>query len=90
MAEFRLTYKAVQDLSEIWEYTCQFWSENQADKYYNTLISTCQQIASNPQVGKEYKDITQDLFGVKTNRHIIFYRMMEEGYVENLTGGFEK
>jgi len=31
MAEFKLTNKAVEDLSKIWDYTFEVWSENQAD-----------------------------------------------------------
>ncbi|MDP9954950.1 plasmid stabilization system protein ParE [Epilithonimonas hungarica] len=34
MAKYLFTKKAVDDLSEIYEYTYEFWSENQADKYY--------------------------------------------------------
>ena len=82
MAEFKLTNKAVEDLSKIWDYTFEVWSENQADKYYEILISTCQEIADNPVLGKNYDGITQSLFGMKTNRHIIFYRTLNENYVE--------
>ena len=31
---FELTKKAVEDLTEIWNYTSENWSEHQADKYY--------------------------------------------------------
>ena len=50
------------------------WSEKQADKYYEMLLETCQHIADDPNVGKNYKGIKDDLFGLKANRHIIFYR----------------
>ena len=82
MAEFKLTNKAVKDLSKIWDYTFESWSENQADKYYEMLISSCQEIADNPQLGKNYDGIIQSLVGMKTNRHIIFYRTLNENYVE--------
>ncbi|CAN5180231.1 type II toxin-antitoxin system RelE/ParE family toxin [soil metagenome] len=82
MAQFKLTNKAVEDLSKIWEYTFEVWSENQADKYYEMLISSCQEIADNPLLGKNYDGITQSLFGIQTNRHIIFYRTLGENYVE--------
>jgi toxin ParE1/3/4 len=82
MAEFKLTNKAVEDLSKIWDYTFEVWSENQADKYYEMLISSCQEIADNPLLGKNYDGITQNLFGMRTNRHIIFYRTLNESYVE--------
>ena len=82
MARFKLTNKAVEDLSKIWNYTFEVWSEKQADKYYEILISNCQEIADYPHLGKNYDGITQSLFGMKTNRHIIFYRTLNEDYVE--------
>lgn len=74
MAKYELTNKAVEDLSGIWEYTLERWSEQQADKYFNLLLESCQDIANNPELGKNYEGITKDLFGLKTNRHIVFYR----------------
>jgi toxin ParE1/3/4 len=82
MAEFKLTNKAVEDLSKIWDYTFEAWSENQADKYYEMLISSCQEIADNPQLGKNYDGIAESLLGIKTNRHIIFYRTLNVNYIE--------
>ena len=72
MAKFKLTNKAVEDLSEIWNYSFEVWSEKQADDYYKMLISTCQEIAENPNSGKNYNGITKRLFGIRANRHIIF------------------
>jgi toxin ParE1/3/4 len=82
MAEFKLTNKAVEDLSKIWNYTFEVWSERQADNYYQTLISNCQEIADHSDLGKKYEGITQNLLGMKANRHIIFYRTINENDVE--------
>jgi toxin ParE1/3/4 len=82
MAEYKLTNKAVEDLSKIWDYTFEVWSENQADKYYNELISNCQEIEENPDLGKVYEGISKQLIGIKANRHIIFYRTVNENHVE--------
>ena len=82
MAEFRLTNRAVEDLSKIWDYTFEVWSEKQADNYYKSLISNCQEIAENPDLGKNYGGITENLLGLKSNRHIIFYRTLNKNYVE--------
>jgi toxin ParE1/3/4 len=78
MAEYKLTNKAVEDLSKIWDYTFEVWSEKQADKYYDELISNCQEIPKNPDLGKNYEGISIQLLGIKTNRHIIFYRSLSE------------
>lgn len=82
MAEYKLTNKAVEDLSKIWDYTFEVWTEQQADKYYEGLIYTCQEIANNPELGKSYEGISKQLLGIKTNPHIIFYRSLNESYVE--------
>ncbi len=82
MAEYKLTNKAVEDLSRIWDYTFEVWSEKQADKYYDELISNCQEIAESPNFGKNYEGISRQLLGIKANRHIIFYRPLSENYVE--------
>ena len=82
MAEYKLTYKAIEDLSKIWDYTFEIWSEKQADKYYGELISDCQEIAENQSLGKTYEGISKQLLGMRTNRHIIFYRTVNENYIE--------
>ena len=82
MAEYKLTNKAVEDLSKIWDYTFEVWSEKQADKYYGGLISNFEEIAENPELGKNYEGISKQLLGLKANRHIIFYRTLNEDYVE--------
>jgi len=82
MPNYKLTNKAVADLSKIWEYTFEVWSEKQADKYYDGLISNCVEIAENPDFGKNYKGISKQLLGIKSNRHIIFYRSINKDYVE--------
>jgi len=74
MAKYELTHKAVEDLAKIWEYTIDNWSEKQADKYYNSLLESFQDIANNPELGKNYDEIKNNLYGLKKSRHIVFYR----------------
>jgi len=57
MANYFLTNKAVEDLSGIWNYTYENWSEQQADKYYELLIDACRTIAEKPSIGKHYNEI---------------------------------
>lgn len=82
MAKPRFTNRAVDDLTNIWEYTLVKWSERQADYYYEMLISSCTEIANAPDLGKEYHSIASDLFGLRANRHIIFYRVLDSQIVE--------
>ena len=76
MAKFHFTNKAVDDLTAIWHYTVKVWSERQADKYYEMLISTCRLLANNPiALGRRYKDIGDNLLGFKAGKHILFYQI---------------
>ncbi len=81
MAEYILTNKAVKDLSDIWNYTFDNWSEEQADKYYKMLLDNCQIIANNPNIDKKYEYILIGLQGHKTGRHLIFYRIVNENEI---------
>ncbi len=49
MAKYKLTNKAVEDLSKILDYTFKNWWERQADKYYCSHISNCQEIVENQE-----------------------------------------
>ncbi len=82
MADYILTKKAVQDLSAIWEYTVNTWSERQADKYYFMLLDTCGYLANGKALGKNYPEIKNDLLGFKAGQHILFYRKLTVNKIE--------
>ena len=84
MASYFLTNKAVEDLSKIWDYTYEIWSENQADNYYELIIESCNEIAQTPEIGKSYDDISPDVFGFYSGKHIIFYRKISLKRIEIL------
>lgn len=82
MARYFLTNRAVEDLSKIWDYTYEVWSENQADIYYKLLLDCCQKLSQTPSVGKKYESIHNGLLGCKASHHIIFYRKIQLGEIE--------
>lgn len=82
MPPFKFTNKAVKDLSDIWIYTVETWSESQADKYYKLIINACSAIAKKPQIGKVYPEIYPGLKGKRISKHIIFYRVREDESIE--------
>ena len=82
MAKFSFTNRALDDLMEIWDYTVEEWSENQAEKYYNLIMASCMDLANNPQLGKSYNIISQNLLGYKCGEHIIFYQEIIKNEIE--------
>jgi toxin ParE1/3/4 len=82
MASYTLTKKAVLDLSAIWEYTVDTWSERQADKYYFMLLDTCQDLADGKVSGKNYTEINTEILGFRAGQHLLFYRKLSHDKVE--------
>lgn len=82
MSKYHLTNRAIEDLTDIWIYTVENWSEEQADRYYEMLLGSCAEVASKPNSGRVYGQIMNDLFGISSGRHIIFYRVITLGTVE--------
>jgi toxin ParE1/3/4 len=82
MSRLRFTNRAVADLSDIWNYTFDTWSEHRADTYYEMLIAFCKKIADNPELGKNYNGVADNLYGLRVGRHIIFYHVPSEDIVE--------
>ncbi|MBK8500820.1 MAG: type II toxin-antitoxin system RelE/ParE family toxin [Saprospiraceae bacterium] len=82
MATFRIAEKAKQDLRSIWNYTYETWTAKQADTYLKELMNEFITIARDPQKGRNYEELDAGFFGVKRNKHVIFYRITETGEVE--------
>ena len=82
MVKYFLTKKAVEDLSKIWDYTYEIWSENQADNYYYELLIDCQKLAEDQNLSKNYDEINTEILGYKSGQHIIFYRILNPTEVE--------
>jgi toxin ParE1/3/4 len=82
MVKLKFTKVAVNDLTEIWNYTIETWSEKQAEKYYNLILKACHDIERNPQRGKDYSEIYHNLKARKISKHLIFYRDLEDKSIE--------
>ncbi len=82
LTKYSLTNKAVKDLAFIWNFAFDTWSEKQADKYYNDILKHCESLAKNPEQGKKYSTLVQDLRGSKINKHIVFFRKTETNFIE--------
>ena len=82
MINYVFSNKAVEDLSEIWNYTFDVWSALQAEKYYNLLIQACQELGIGKVSGKNYTAIDIEIFGFRVGQHIIFYRTLPINKIE--------
>ena len=60
MTSYIQTEKAVEDLTNIWDYTCDKWSENHAEIYYQLLVDSFVQISKSPNIGESYIEISSE------------------------------
>jgi toxin ParE1/3/4 len=82
MARFKLTNEAVKDLEEIWIYTYQNWSVEQADRYYNLIIDEIEFLSSNPLSGRSMDYIKEGYRVSKVKSQLVFYKIITNEAIE--------
>ena len=75
---FFITKKAVADLEEIWLYTVEKWSVEQADRYYNLIFDEINFICKNRTAGKSMEHVRKGYRASKVKSHLIFYRIIND------------
>lgn len=78
MVGYRLTPQAERDLEEIWLYTFEQWSADQADRYYDEIIDVVERLGSGILSGR-HSEIRSGYKKQPAGRHLIFFRPFEEG-----------
>ena len=63
-------------------YTVEEWSQKQAEKYYNLLLASCDDLANNAELGRNYDIVTKGILGFKSGEHIIFYSVISKNEIE--------
>jgi len=75
---FVISKKAVADLEEIWLYTVEKWSIEQADRYYNLIFDEINYICKNILAGKSMEHVRKGYRASKVKSHLIFYRVLND------------
>ena len=78
--QIRLTPRAVSDLEDIWLYTFQTWSPNQADVYHRKIIEGLDRILAGTAQSRACDHIRQGYFKSSVGSHLIFYRVADYGF----------
>ena len=71
---FEISEKANEDLENIWLYTYENWSQEQADRYYNLILNETEYISEHFESGKSFEHIRKGYRSTKVKSHLIFYR----------------
>tara|TARA_B110000305_G_C19178596_1_gene510845 strand:- start:149 stop:454 length:306 start_codon:yes stop_codon:yes gene_type:complete len=78
----RISKKAIEDLEKIWDYTFEKWSIEQADRYYELIISEIEFISNNFMTGKSMEHIKPGYRTSIIKSHLVFYRMSNDNVIE--------
>ena len=74
--QLRLTPLAESDLEDIWRYTFEHWSIEQANRYHRDLVATMNALACGEKTGRV--GIVRDGYlQYAVGSHIVFYRETE-------------
>jgi len=73
--KYKISKKAGMDMENIWLYTFEKWSLEQADRYYNLIINEIENITKFPESGENYDDIRKGYKRTRIKSHFIFYKI---------------
>jgi toxin ParE1/3/4 len=70
----RLRPRALADLENIWRYTTEQWSEEQAEIYHNKIVDSMAALATGRLRGRSAEDVRPGYLKYRIGSHFIFYR----------------
>lgn len=72
---YKISKEVQKDIQNIWLYTFETWSIEQADRYYNLLLDEIEYLAENPTSGKDYSYVREGYFCSRVKSYFIFYKI---------------
>ena len=76
-----ISHQANQDLENIWLYTFENWSVEQADRYSELIMDEIEYISTNPDSGIDFSSIRKGYYRSRIKSHFIFYRINKKNNV---------
>lgn len=77
MKNVELTLAAEEDLGGIWLYTHETWGFDQAEKYYDQIVSCCEAVGSGKARAKSVEGLSDDIHVHRCEQHYIFFMPRE-------------
>ena len=78
-AAYALRELAVADLEAIWVYTVEQWGVEQAERYLKSLFACFEDLAENPQLGRQRNEVKAGYRSFPQGRHVVFYVVAPAG-----------
>lgn len=75
---YKISQEANRDLENIWLYTYENWTFEQADRYFNLIMDEIEYLAEYPESGKDYGQVKKGYFRSRIKSHFIFYKINQK------------
>ncbi|MDR2206429.1 MAG: type II toxin-antitoxin system RelE/ParE family toxin [Flavobacteriaceae bacterium] len=80
--KYEISEKANEDIENIWLYTYENWSQEQADRYYRLIMDEIEFVAENFESGRSMEHLKKGYRATKVKSHIIFYKKSRKNITE--------
>lgn len=71
---YQISKAAQNDIENIWLYTFETWSVEQADRYFKLIFDEFEYLANHPESGTNCNHIRKGYYKSRVKSHFIFYR----------------
>jgi toxin ParE1/3/4 len=72
---YKLSVEAENDLQNIWLYTFENWSREQANRYIDLILDEVEYLCIKSNSGIDYGHLRKGYFKSKVKSHFIFYKV---------------
>ena len=79
MGAYRLSLKTLDDLDDIALYTLQEFGLEQSHRYRDGIKACFQNVADNPDLGRQADNLAPALRRIEHESHVVFYTSTERG-----------
>ena len=79
--KYKISLLASQDLENIWLYTFENWSMEQADRYLNLIMDEIEYVAEKPDSGIDCSSVRKGYYKTKIKSHFIFYKIEKKSNI---------
>ena len=82
MPKYIISEKALEDINNIWIYTAENWSVEQANRYYNLIYDEIEYIVKNFEMARDFGKIRKSYRYSKVKSHLIFFKKDKTNEIE--------
>lgn len=75
MSRYVLSPAAHADLEQIWDYTCDRWGDDQAEKYVREIQRAIERVVDNPGIGRPCDEVRPGYRKHPVGTHTLYYRV---------------